>query len=159
MTKKEEMRRNIAGTVLERAHNLWRSGIKYAVSWGNLLKLCWLITRGGVNEEICYVKGVSFSNEDGTQRQRLIQGLTRASKGSYWIILTREKDNSFDKNAVRVEAVREGGVKNTLGYLPKDMAAALSPAIDSGHEVVITGFEFSNPLCGLIGLKIYFICK
>lgn len=69
MTKKEEMRRNVAGAALERAHNLWRSGIKYAVPWGNVLRSCWLITKGGVVEEICYVKGVSFSNEDGIQRQ------------------------------------------------------------------------------------------
>ena len=159
MTKKEEMRRNIAGSVLERAHNLWRSGIKYAVSWGNLLKLCWLIVKGGVNEEICYVKGVSFSNEDGTQRQRLIQGLTRASKGSYWIILTREKDNSFDENAVRVEAVKEGGVKATIGYLPRELAIKASPLMDSGKEALVTGFEFSNPRCGLAGMKISFVCK
>ena len=159
MSKKENERRSIASAVMRKAHELWRSGIKYVVSWENLLKLCWLTVKGGVNEESCYVKGVSFSNEDGIQRQWLIQKLARDSRGSYWIILTREKDNSFDKNAVRVEAVKGGGAKATIGYLPREIAIKVSLLMDSGKEALVTGFEFSNPRCGLIGMKISFICK
>ena len=133
--------------------------MKHSMNWEKVVRLCWKIEKGGVSEQSCYVRGVSFNNDDGTPRQNLIQSLVKVSKGSYWIGMTREIDNQFDRNAVKVEAIKEGGVKNTLGYLPKDMAAALSQAIDSGHEVVITGFEFSNPLCGLIGIKISFVCK
>ena len=150
MTSKEESRRSQASTVFFRAHYLWSHGMKHSMTWEEVVRLCWMIEKGGVSEQSCYVRGVSFNNDDCTPRQNLIQSLVKVSKGSYWIGMTREIDNQFDRNAVKVEAIKEGGVKNTLGYLPKDMAAALSLAIDSGHEVVITGFEFSNPLCGLI---------
>lgn len=159
MTRNEEVRRITAGSVLSRAHYLWKSGIKNVVSWEDLLRVCWLIGKGGVDVETCYVKGVSFSNEDGLQRQWLIQRLAKVSNRSYWIILTREKENNFDPNAIRVEAIKEGGVKATIGYLPRELAKKVSPFMDSGKEFIVTEYEFSNPRCGLVGMKISFVCK
>lgn len=60
---------------------------------------------------------------------------------------------------MRVEAIKEGGAKATIGYLPREIADNLSPMMDSGKEALVTGFEFSNPRCGLIGMKISFVCK
>jgi len=159
MTSKERNRRSKAAMTLTKAHSLWNLGMKHAITWRKLIGLCWELEKGGIEEKTCYVKGVSFSNDDGTSRQLLLQRLSKVTKGIFWITLTREKDNSYDPNAIKVEAIKEGGGKATLGYIPRALAEIVAPLIDSGKEAVVTGFEFTNPLCGLIGMKVTLICK
>ena len=159
MTSKEKNRRSKAAIIFTKSHNLWSYGMKHALSWKKLVGLCWMMEKGGVIEEVCYVKGVSFVNGDGSSRQVLLQRLTRVTNGSYWITLAREEDNRFDPNAIRVEVIKEGGSRATIGYISREIAANTALLLDSGKEAIVTGFEFTNPLCGLIGMKISFVCK
>lgn len=71
---------------------------------------------------ITKVVGVTYLNEDGTNRQGLISDLKKRSK----ISLVREYDNEKDKDAIAV--VNDKG--NKLGYLPSD--PQLANHIDGG---------------------------
>ncbi|NQT78544.1 MAG: hypothetical protein HQ565_12605 [Bacteroidetes bacterium] len=73
------------------------------------------------------VVGVTYSNEDGTNRQDLISELNNKSK----ISLVREYDNENDKDAIAV--FNDKG--NKLGYLPSD--PLLANHIDGGGAIQV----------------------
>lgn len=69
------------------------------------------------------VVGVTFKNEDGTDRQDVIRNLTNEAS----ILLVREPHNKFDRNAVMVFAnLRQ------IGYIGKEFAKILAPKMDAG---------------------------
>jgi len=126
------------------------------VSWSSLLKLCWRFFKKELDTAVTMVRGVTFSNADGCSRQRIIEGLSKHPWGLYWLQLRRERDNAYDPNAIRVDAIRVGNRSAQLGYLPRELAQVLAPEIDTGKEVYIVDFSFSQGWNGIYGVKVYF---
>ncbi|MEB3198760.1 MAG: HIRAN domain-containing protein [Candidatus Sericytochromatia bacterium] len=71
---------------------------------------------------------MTFPNVDGTSRQALIRLLTVEDA----VELQREPENPFDPNAIAVEWRSLDKASGRLGYIPRGLAAALSPCLDSG---------------------------
>ena len=85
--------------------------------------------------------GVTYGN-----RQTLLERLARYSPEDITVQLRREQDNAHDKNAVQVVAAVKGKGSAVLGYLNKQLAAAVAPLMDKGAEIVsrfkaVTGGE------------------
>ena len=75
--------------------------------------------------------GVTYGN-----RQKLLERLARYSPEDITVQLRREQDNAHDKNAVQVVAAVKGKGSAVLGYLNKQLAAAVAPLMDKGAEIV-----------------------
>ena len=95
---------------------------------------------------ITKVVGVTFSNEDGSSRARIIAGMTESDK----VCLEREPYNQYDSNAVKVSVVKDG-VKKQIGYLSKDVAADISAKLRRNVNFVVTiqgvGIYKDRPYC------------
>lgn len=70
----------------------------------------------------CTVVGVSFEGRDKT-----IKTLCQDDK----ILIERDPANKYDSNCISVSVVREGK-KESIGFVPKEMAANLAPVMDFG---------------------------
>lgn len=95
---------------------------------------------------ITKVVGVTFCNEDGSSRARIIAGMTDSDK----ICLERDPYNQYDSNAVKV-CVLKNGEKKQIGFLPKDIAANVSSKLRRNikFDVTIQGVGLWNdrPFC------------
>lgn len=95
---------------------------------------------------ITKVVGVTFSNEDGSSRARIIAGMTESDK----VCLERDPYNQYDANAVKV-CVLKNGEKKQIGFLSKDIAADVSSKLrrNVNFEVTIQGVGIWNdrPFC------------
>ena len=85
--------------------------------------------------------GVTYGN-----RQKLLERLARYSPEDITVQLQREQDNAHDRNAVQVIAAVKGKGSAVLGYLNRQLAAAVAPLMDKGAEIVsrfkaVTGGE------------------
>lgn len=74
--------------------------------------------------------GVTHGN-----RQQLLARLSRYSPEEITIKLQREQDNAADKNAVQVIAAVKGKGAAVMGYLNRQLAAAIAPLMDKGKAV------------------------
>ena len=70
------------------------------------------------------VVGVSFKNNDGTDRQAIIGAMTKNSP----VILRREPDNTYDRNAVAVDSI-----DGQVGDIGKDYAKIIASLMDAGR--------------------------
>lgn len=77
--------------------------------------------------------GVTHGN-----RQKLLARLSRYSPDEITIKLNREPENAADKNAVQVIAAVKGKGSAIMGYLNRQLAAAIAPLLDKGKEVIST---------------------
>lgn len=95
---------------------------------------------------ITKVVGVTFSNEDGSSRARIIAGMTESDK----VCLERDPYNQYDANAVKV-CVLKNGEKKQIGFLSKDIAADVSSKLrrNVNFDVTIKGVGIWNdrPFC------------
>lgn len=95
---------------------------------------------------ITKVVGVTFSNEDGSSRARIIAGMTESDK----VCLERDPYNQYDANAVKV-CVLKNGEKKQIGFLSKDIAADVSSKLrrNVNFDVTILGVGIWNdrPFC------------
>ncbi len=74
--------------------------------------------------------GVTHGN-----RQTLLDHLTRYRADDITVTLHRERENANDGNAIRiVAAVRNKGAA-VIGYINRELAAALAPLIDKGAAI------------------------
>lgn len=71
------------------------------------------------------VVGVSFTNEDGVERQDILANVRTGDV----VMLQREPHNLYDKNAVAVMSLY-----GQVGYVSKDYAKILAPMIDQGKK-------------------------
>ena len=78
------------------------------------------------------VVGVTFDNPDGTNRQKILSMLDTNSL----VMLEREPDNKFDKNAVKVMTMF-----GQVGYIGKDYASILAEMMDAGRTFSATVSE------------------
>lgn len=74
--------------------------------------------------------GVTHGN-----RQKLLARLSRYSPEDITIKLQHEQDNAADKNAVQVIAAVKGKGSAVMGYLNRQLAAAIAPLLDKGKAV------------------------
>lgn len=86
--------------------------------------------------------GVTHGN-----RQTLIERLTRYAPEEITVTLQREKNNAYDKNAVQIVAAVRGKGSAVIGYINRELAAALAPLLDKGVQIAsrfkeITGGGF-----------------
>lgn len=92
------------------------------------------------------VKGVTFTNDDGSSRRAIIESMSNDDK----IILERDPYNLYDSNAVKVCVVKEGQ-KLQIGHIDKYLAANLSPRIRRGAQFTATivgcGIYNDRPYC------------
>ncbi len=88
---------------------------------------------------LTHVVGVTYSNEDGTSRAKIIASMSEFDE----IILEREPYNPYDSNAVKV-CVRKDGEVLQIGYIEKSLASKLSPKMRRGAE-----FKVSIDSCGV----------
>ena len=72
--------------------------------------------------------GVTFANEDGTERQDIIKGLTMGER----VLLVRDAENEHDFYAVQVQTL-EGEI---IGWVPRQKSPQVAPFIDAGNLVV-----------------------
>lgn len=74
--------------------------------------------------------GVTHGN-----RQQLLARLSRYSPDEITIKLQRDQDNAADRNAVQVVAAVKGKGSAVMGYLNRQLAAAIAPLMDKGKAV------------------------
>ena len=95
---------------------------------------------------ITKIVGVTFCNEDGSRRDRIIAGMTVSDK----VCLERDPYNQYDQNAVKV-CVLKNGEKKQIGFLSKDIAADVSSKLrrNVNFAVSIEGVGIWNdrPFC------------
>lgn len=68
-------------------------------------------------------------------RQALLHRLARYSADSITIRLLREQDNAADSNAVQVIAAVKGKGSAVMGYINRQLAAAIAPLLDKGKAI------------------------
>jgi len=93
------------------------------------------------------VVGVSKDNEDGSSRQEIIR---REVEEEDKLLLEAEPENPFDKNAIKVLS-KEG---NQIGYLNKEMAETIKPALDNQTEIYVTAKWVNGEKMLGVGLRI-----
>lgn len=71
------------------------------------------------------VVGVTFKNDDGTNRQAIIGAMTKNAP----VELRREPANKFDTNAIAVHSI-----DGQVGYIGKEFAKILAPMMDAGRK-------------------------
>ena len=74
--------------------------------------------------------GVTHGN-----RQKLLARLSRYAPEDITITLNRESGNTHDSNAVQIIAAVRGKGSAVMGYLNKQLAAAIAPLLDKGKEI------------------------
>ncbi len=83
--------------------------------------------------------GVTHGN-----RQKLLGRFTRYKLDYITITLQRERDNSYDPNAVKIVAeVRNKGAA-VIGYINRELAAALAPLLDKGATIASRFMEVTG---------------
>lgn len=93
------------------------------------------------------VVGVSKDNQDGTSRQEIIkQEVAEEDKLS----LEAEPSNPFDPNAIKV--LSKNG--NQIGYLNKEMAETVLPALKNATEIHVTAKWVNGEKMLGVGLRI-----
>lgn len=93
------------------------------------------------------VVGVSLSNADGSSRQEIIK---REVEENDKLNLAAEPDNPHDPNAIKVLS-KHG---NQIGYLNKEMAATIKPALDNQTEIHVTAKWVNGEKMVGVGLRI-----
>ncbi len=93
------------------------------------------------------VVGVSKDNADGSSRQDIIR---QEVKEDDKLRLETEPDNPFDPNAVKVLSK----LGNQIGYLSKEMALKVKPAIDNQTEMHVTASWVNGEKMLGVGLRI-----
>ena len=79
--------------------------------------------------------GVTHGN-----RQKLIERLTHYTPENISVTLRREKNKAHDKNAVQIVAAVRGKGSAVIGYINRELAAALAPLMDKGAAIA-SGFK------------------
>ena len=93
------------------------------------------------------VVGVSKQNADGSSRQEIIR---REVQEEDKLQLEAEPSNPYDHNAVKVLSSKA----NQIGYLSKEMAEKVKPALDNQTEIHVTARWVNGEKMVGVGLRI-----
>lgn len=74
--------------------------------------------------------GVTHGN-----RQTLLERLTRYSADDITVTLRREQNNAYDRNAIQIVAAVLNKGATVIGYINRELAAALAPLLDKGATI------------------------
>lgn len=84
-----------------------------------------------------YESGWIYANLQGLKyRCEICQKAFRKKNICARLTLHREKDNKYDKNAIRVEEPPGPKTRWWFGYLPRELAKILAPRMDKGEEFI-----------------------
>jgi len=101
------------------------------------------------NDMVCKLAGVTFGD-----RQKHISKLAHYTT----LRLVREKDNEFDENAIRVEALIENDWFD-IGFIPKTLNKELAHLLDSNRSIsanIISIYGDDNTPIGVrIGIQLH----
>lgn len=92
-----------------------------------------LVLSSSINTKVV---GVTFDNDDGTNRQDILE---KIKTGDKTISLKRDPHNAYDKNAIEVHS--NYGI---VGFINADLAANLAAQMDSGKVVKATVEEITG---------------
>ncbi len=115
---------NIKSKVMTIANAL----VKQGVSRSAAMVRAWITVK--LRRMVIKAAGVTFGN-----RQTLLEWLTRYSPEDISVTLQREQGNAHDINAIQiVAAVRNKGAA-VIGYINRELAAAIAPLLDKGATI------------------------
>jgi HIRAN domain len=86
------------------------------------------------------IRGVTFPNADGSDRQIIIRQCCQSGDALY---LVREPNNPVDRNAIQVRRIvfsdvqDEPNIGEQLGYLSRELAEELAPSMDEQGHVLL----------------------
>jgi len=144
-------RRNQLKKIMANAWKLFsRSGFDFRKDFSYYLRLAWLFFKRSIKIYQSNVVGVTFSNDNGVSRQKILQRLKKYECDSVRLIALREPHNQFDSNAIRIDTkvVYDRYISNTvtIGYLNKTLAEEIAPLIDNGAKITL----FFTGICSSI---------
>jgi hypothetical protein len=87
-------------------------------------------------EILTKVVGVTYDNQNGVNRQKIIACLALNSR----LTLSRDHENKYDPNAISV--LDESG--NQVGFINNELATSLAPKIDAGKVFTVSFVSFSG---------------
>lgn len=87
--------------------------------------------------------GVTHGN-----RQTLLERLTRYSADDITVTLRREQNNAHDRNAIQIVAAVRNKGSAVIGYINRELAAALAPLLDKGAEIASRFKAIGGGGCG-----------
>jgi hypothetical protein len=93
------------------------------------------------------VVGVSKDNTDGSSRQEIIR---REVEEDDKLKVEAEPNNPYDSNAIKVLSK----LGNQIGYLNKEMAETIKPALDNQTEIHVTARWVNGEKMLGVGLRI-----
>ncbi len=115
---------NIKSKVMTIANALVKQGVKRSAA----MVRAWITVK--LRKMEVRAAGVTHGN-----RQTLLQHLTWYNVADITITLQREPQNAADRNAVQIiAAVRNKGAA-VIGYINRELAAALAPLLDKGATI------------------------
>lgn len=100
-----------------------------------------------MSEITCKVAGVSYKNEDGTYRQRIIKTINPLTEVK--LTIEREPENAYDCNAIKVLYN-----KQCIGYIPRDISEHIAPIMDKKGKVDVEFIKTSGGTSSSIGVFI-----
>lgn len=116
---------------------------KYLKSLSNAFRKAWKMVKRGVIYTAA--AGVTFRSI-----QEVIAWLNRMDPRDICLSLCRETGNRSDQNAVKIYAhVIPLGKKACIGYLKRDLAAAIAPLMDAGEDIRATLYCFTGCCPGI----------
>lgn len=124
---------NIKAKVMTIANAL----VKQGVSRSKAMVRAWITVK--LHAIQTKASGVTHGN-----RQKLLERLKRYRLDDITVTLQRERDNAQDPNAVQiVAAVRNKGAA-VIGYINRELAAALAPLLDNGATIASRFMEVTG---------------
>lgn len=116
---------------------------KYLKDLSRAFRKSWKLVKRGVIYTAA--AGVTFRNA-----QEVIEWLNRMNPRDICLSLCREPENRSDRNAVKIYAhVISMGKRACIGYLKRDLAAAIAPLMDAGEDIRATLYCFTGCCPGL----------
>lgn len=118
------MKNNIKSKVMTIANSL----VKQGVSRSAAMIRAWITVK--LRAIRTKAVGVTYG-----RRQGLLDRLSRYSPDDITIMLRRENGNAYDPNAVQIIAAVRGRGSAVMGYINRELAAAVAPLLDAGKNV------------------------
>ncbi|MDD6490202.1 MAG: HIRAN domain-containing protein [Clostridia bacterium] len=127
-------------TLCKVANNLRKKGYSLSVAF----RLAWRLIKGVANIK---VSGVS-------KHQRAIEHLRRYDSKDIKVVLQREANNTYDKNAIAVLVSVNNSASYKIGYVPRKIAALLYEIMDNITNInaslqAIVGGYYKDMMSGI----------
>lgn len=115
---------NIKSKVMTIANALVKQGVKRSAA----MVRAWITVK--LRKMEVKAAGVTHGN-----RQTLLDHLTRYKPEDITVTLRREQSNAHDSNAIQILAAVRNKGSAVIGYINRELAAALAPLLDKGAPI------------------------